>query len=512
MSDPFHDESMLDDALLVDALTAIEYMSTVPKDAISDAGNLELEPTRSELANAADVAPANSLDATAAATAQLLGEHNSKDETKETKTDMKPESLEADPLALPTDLHDISTKVEIVPATEPPKETTRSPYLHVTVTKESGLLGFGVVPVKAMCGIQVSTIQPDSSAAKAGLQVGDVLLKLNSKDVSAMPLPSIIQILQAVEPGNALHIFLFRPSIGMPMPKPLATDSLQPPAKKPKTHTPEYLVKKQVETLTKDLQTVTAEKDKLSEKNASLRKKVQQMVISADEARLKIKAEYDQKIASLTAEKTALQTTIATLQAQARLDSRAVFDTTITTDMKVQLDALQRQVTQFEELDKKRKETQKAHLQLELKLADKHRRQLLVLIVDKVSAELKSISQVKAQSSLRNNAFGSTGLPVHVKIQLELVRRIAVQRLFGLQSNLDSLGFPALTPVQVQLNENQLTEIFGKQLVCEERAGLNLVAKAPMDIHYDPTSETLSLQCKWTEQNIIREIARSIRM
>ncbi|KAF0717130.1 Aste57867_2475 [Aphanomyces stellatus] len=76
----------------------------------------------------------------------------------------------------------------------------------------------------------------------------------------------------------------------------------------------------------------------------------------------------------------------------------------------------------------------------------------------------------------------------------------------------DALGFPVLTPLQVTLGESQMAEIFGKQLMCEERAGLNLVATAPMELQYDPATEVLSLQCKWTEQNVIREIARSIRM
>ncbi|RHY94412.1 hypothetical protein DYB26_007860 [Aphanomyces astaci] len=275
-------------------------------------------------------------------------------------------------------------------------------------------------------------------------------------------------------------------------------------------------LKKQLDVLTKDLQAATADKAKLGEKNAMLRKRVQHLVISADEGKVQFKAECDRRIAALVQDNTQLQTALATAKAQARLDSRAVFDTDVTMDMKTQLEALTRQVGQFEELDKKRKETRKAHAQVELKLADKYKANLHQLLVEMITTELKTMSQMRAQSSLRTNAFGIAGtatvIPSHVKIQLELVRRVAVHRLFNVHMAADSLGFPLLSAVHVTLTDSSMSEVFGKQLMYEERPGLHLVAVAPMELQYDPTTEALLVVCKWTEQNVIRELARNIRM
>ncbi|RHY08337.1 hypothetical protein DYB25_003479 [Aphanomyces astaci] len=565
MNAPFHDDAMLDDAMLVDALDAIEYMNGISKEVpIGDNGSA----SNGDEQNIKQDPSSSAGSATTPQPTEMVFPTNVErtlEESNVASVDASDASPSASLVPVPGDPTDVApATAEFTPSpttqdnsSSPPsdlksKPTTSSPYVKVIVTKESGLLGFGVLPVKGVCGIQVSTLQPDSSAAKAGLRVGDVLLRLDDTDVSSMHMSSIIQILQAVLPGKPLHISIFRPSVAVPTTSPIYHSTLQPPsslmqravfrdpssaaapsAKKAKTTPPSSkswstmtstaslqaesaALKKQLDVLTKDLQAATADKAKLGEKNAMLRKRVQHLVISADEGKVQFKAECDRRIAALVQDNTQLQTALATAKAQARLDSRAVFDTDVTMDMKTQLEALTRQVGQFEELDKKRKETRKAHAQVELKLADKYKANLHQLLVEMITTELKTMSQMRAQSSLRTNAFGIAGtatvIPSHVKIQLELVRRGAVHRLFNVHMAADSLGFPLLSAVHVTLTDSSMSEVFGKQLMYEERPGLHLVAVAPMELQYDPTTEALLVVCKWTEQNVIRELARNIRM
>ncbi|ETV79465.1 hypothetical protein H257_07466 [Aphanomyces astaci] len=566
MNAPFHDDAMLDDAMLVDALDAIEYMNGISKEApIGDNGSA----SNGDEQNLIKQDPSSSAgSATTPQPTEMVLPTNVErtlEESNVASVDASDASPSASLVPVPGNPIDVAPgTAEFTPSpmtqdnsSSPPsdlksKPTTSSPYVKVIVTKESGLLGFGVLPVKGVCGIQVSTLQPDSSAAKAGLRVGDVLLRLDDTDVSSMHMSSIIQILQAVLPGKPLHISIFRPSVAVPTTSPIYHSTLQPPsslmqravfrdpssaaapsAKKAKTTPPSSkswstmtstaslqaesaALKKQLDVLTKELQAATADKAKLGEKNAMLRKRVQHLVISADEGKVQFKAECDRRIAALVQDNTQLQTALATAKAQARLDSRAVFDTDVTMDMKTQLEALTRQVGQFEELDKKRKETRKAHAQVEFKLADKYKANLHQLLVETITTELKTMSQMRAQSSLRTNAFGIAGtatvIPSHVKIQLELVRRVAVHRLFNVHMAADSLGFPLLSAVHVTLTDSSMSEVFGKQLMYEERPGLHLVAVAPMELQYDPTTEDLLVVCKWTEQNVIRELARNIRM
>ncbi|KAF0717131.1 Aste57867_2476 [Aphanomyces stellatus] len=409
MNAAFHDDAMLDDAMLVDALTAIEYMNGISKESISVGGTDAADRLlKHESSHPADVFLATDSPLAAPAlldlkpvlpdlTSDLVSAAAATLDTKQSVPTVgllsSSVGTAAPTTAAPTAAAatKASTKQHETKASDPSKD--KSPYMQIVVTKEGGLLGFGVLPVKGVCGIQVSTLQPDSSAAKAGLRVGDVLLKLDTTDVSNMHMPAIIQILQAVSPGKPLHISLFRPSVAVPMTTPLVqkgsaaamrsaaaatTDhhnhAHPPPAKKAKSSSSlpsgaDALLAKQVAALTKELQAATAEKDKLSEKNATLRKKVQQMVIASDEQLVKLKAECDDKVTKAAAEKAALQTTVATLQATTRLENRAVFDTTVTTDLKSAVESLQRQVLKYEETEKRRKETRKAHLQMELKLA-----------------------------------------------------------------------------------------------------------------------------------------------
>ncbi|RHY34433.1 hypothetical protein DYB32_001344 [Aphanomyces invadans] len=515
MNAPFHDDAMLDDAMLVDALNSIEYMNGITKDAAPVEGSAIMS-TEGDHQAFEDEPNSAFHAATDAPLSAVEGQTTLSRVENTDKVVSVGETSPTGPTAASTIPVSRTPVVDSSSATTPActqsmqleaastgagstqhSGSSASPYKQIVVTKESGLLGFGVLPVRGVCGVQVSTLQPDSSAAKAGLRVGDVLLKLDDTDVSNMAMPAIIQILQAVVTGKPLHISLFRPSVAVPttapisMSKPLtsalaqrgpSTDaSLAPSAKKAKTSNvgasfsnsslpgaatsfvDTATLKKQLDAMTKDLQVAMADKVKLAEKNAMLRKRVQHMVIAGDEDKVKLKAEFEQRIAALVQEKAQLQNSLATVKAQARLDSRAVFDTDVTKELKTQLEALQRQVDQFEALERKRKDVRKAHASIELKLADKCKMQLLRAIVDKVTGELKAISQLRAQSSLRTNAFGAAGTasttPSHVKVQFELIRRVSVNQLFGIHAATDPLGFPVLSQLQMTLPESRIAEV-----------------------------------------------------
>ena len=61
----------------------------------------------------------------------------------------------------------------------------------------------GFLAVQSFDGpIQVESVSPDSSAAKAGLQRGDVLLKLDGQELTSLPLTQ----LESAKPGQTVKL------------------------------------------------------------------------------------------------------------------------------------------------------------------------------------------------------------------------------------------------------------------------------------------------------------------
>jgi len=311
--------------------------------------------------------------------------------------------------------------------------------LHeLCIVKEDGKLGFGVQHLNNTFAA-VSSIQAGSSAEKAGLCVGDVLLMCNDMDLSKLHFLQIVQSLKVLPEGqriilkvsrydggyefsnaqytmNNMENFKFERENIQPqgrnqnsiyrnpnynsnliqntvqqMPNIddvnknintalinfsgghkeisfdtalLAQSSSEPPAKKPKTvmmSGMEYGYKKTIDTLTKELEKEKNEKQVLSDRNAKLRKRVQEMIIGADEVKLKLQTEFNQTKTDMLKQINQLQVQVAESKAKLRIQERIAPDATAQEGMKAQLEELKRQLDLKEELEHKKKEARRIH-------------------------------------------------------------------------------------------------------------------------------------------------------
>ncbi|OQR91733.1 hypothetical protein ACHHYP_04435 [Achlya hypogyna] len=374
-------------------------------------------------------------------------------------------------------------------------------FLDLRIIKENGILGFGVVPRRGLGGVQVSTLHPQSSADRAGLRIDDCLLLIDDKDVGAMLLNDVVDRLKAVLPGEAITLRVFRPGSSPPS---------APPAKKPRLPAPDAALKKQLDALRKELAVVTAEKTKLAERNAALRKRVQDVVIQADEKLLAATKAQAAIIERLGQDKMALAQALATLQAQVRVESRAVFDAAANAEAHAQREASATQLAQLLDADRRRKDARKSAVAVLTKLAGLHAAQLEDAIAARVAVALADIAAARAATKI--SAFGiDAGSPTFA-VAVELCRPTAVLQLLKQPLAFDANGFPALAPLRLSWPADRAAAVFGSRLVHEERAGVHLAATGPVEIKYDPTTELLEMTWKWTEHSIIREIGRSIRL
>ncbi|OQR88630.1 hypothetical protein THRCLA_10199 [Thraustotheca clavata] len=378
--------------------------------------------------------------------------------------------------------------------------------LDLLVIKENGILGFGVVPRPGGGGVQVSTLHPNSSADRAGLRINDCLVLFNNEDVASMHLNNVVERLKSVRPGEAITLGVYRPAHH---PKPIIN---LPVAKKPRVQFTEAAMKKQIDTLTKVLAVAEAEKAKLNERNATLRKRTQDMIIQSDEKLLGIKKEFELKITQLTQEKEKLARNLAALLAQERIQNRTVLDMNGNNEIKGQLEFCKAQLNEMIEAERKRKDARRQSIALQNKLINKHVVQMEKQIIQAVKTALESISKDRKES--KSNAYGINPLSLAstFSISLELCRPAAVQHLFGSNITFDVNGFPMVSSINMTWSNDRVQAVFGKQLKYEERAGVEIVATGPVEVNYDPSTELLEMKWKWSEQSLIRKIGRSIRL
>ncbi len=285
-------------------------------------------------------------------------------------TELESPKLNSTTLTPVTMLPAISVAQQTVP-TKPVPTAPASLQVNLIITKDQGILGFGVIPLQGNSGVQVSTLQPDSSAFKAGLRIGDVLVKLDTTIIRHMRMSDIVPLLQKIPQGGTVHLQVSRRQQQLPFSS-ISGVSLPPPPKKAKpsiTMSDISEMKKKMGILTKALAESDAERTKLSERNASLRKRMQEMVILADEKLLSVQATMETKIQTLRRENAILETALATLRAQDRLDSRAVFDTSVTNELKRQLEQYKGQLEELAATEKDRRESRKRHGTLQSQLA-----------------------------------------------------------------------------------------------------------------------------------------------
>ncbi|KDO28686.1 hypothetical protein SPRG_06540 [Saprolegnia parasitica CBS 223.65] len=351
--------------------------------------------------------------------------------------------------------------------------------IDLRIVKENGVLGFGVVPRRGMGGVQVSTLQPASSADRAGLRIDDCLLRIGVNDVGSMALNDVVEQLKAVRPGEAIMLRVYRPTA--------------PPTKKPRLMAPETALKKQI-----------------SERNTALRKRVQEVVIKADETVLRVTKEKDAVIARLTQEKADAAQALAALQAQMRIEARTLFDANANAEIKAQLDAAVLKVADLEDAERKRLAAKKHYLSVQGALAGKLVAELETRVVEQLQIALAGMAAARAAT--KSNAFHAATLPPTLTIAVELCRPAAVLQLLDVTSVYDVFGFPVLTPLRLTWPAARAHAVFGQRLVYEERTGVHLVASGPVETKFDPTTELLEMTWKWSEHSVLREIGRSIRL
>ena len=103
------------------------------------------------------------------------------------------------------------------PSTQSPSRSQATPPaknqddVHITVRAGRGRLGLGAIQISSELrkhlgapadrGVLIDQVRPDSPAAKAGLQVGDVIT-----DVDGAPCKTVDDIVQAMEESNVSRI------------------------------------------------------------------------------------------------------------------------------------------------------------------------------------------------------------------------------------------------------------------------------------------------------------------
>ncbi|KAI9911793.1 hypothetical protein PsorP6_009413 [Peronosclerospora sorghi] len=382
-----------------------------------------------------------------------------------------------------------------------------SEQLLVHLKKDGDPLGFSVGHDTSK-RVQVSAVHDSLSP----LRIGDTLLSVNGTNVTDQPISTVIQSLQSIPAGD-LTLKVERRRESARENDALATHVCAPgdlPAKaalKPRKRArpSQRMVDDNgqpvnVKALLADLMQERRDKAALDEKNALLRKRLQSMLIETDQVRVHANAQVEKAHQELT--KTQHQ--LATARAQLRLQERAP-DVQHTDSILHELSVCR---TQLENLTREQEEQTKvltARYKAECRLATADAKRVLAKVVEIVQTKLRQIGRKQ-----RNGTTTST-----LEIACEGVRRLTFMELFKLPhdfASYSSAAFYSLEPVsQILGNQKHVLDVFGTSLRHEERAGVFYVATAPMVASFDPTTETLKIQCQWDEEHALQQLAQSFR-
>lgn len=259
-----------------------------------------------------------------------------------------------------------------------------------------------------------------------------------------------------------------------------------------------------------ELKKERTEKMNLEEKNVALRRRLQNMLIECDEVRVKasstvalIKDQAQHEIQELTR---ALQEARARMRLQDRGPDVARTDSIV-----IDLVAARDQLNRLRRVESERSTAMTNRFNSESRQAEREALRTRDRLISMFQSQLREA----ARRHYSNTGVKSTSSQSPVVIQLEGFRRLAFAKLFSLPSSFEwyvSEEYLSPAPVRHTLQSHDgVLDVFGNSLCHEERAGLFIVASAPMTVSYDPVNEKLTVSCPWTEQNQIRELARNFR-
>ncbi|KAF1328729.1 hypothetical protein FI667_g6642, partial [Globisporangium splendens] len=278
-------------------------------------------------------------------------------------------------------------------------------------------------------------------------------------------------------------------------------------SKMEKTH------KQVVNTLVLELKKEKAEKVHLEDKNNALRKRLQKMLIECDEVRVKASTEVAAVKEKARHEVQELEKALVAARAQLRLNDRGP-NVSRTDSIVKDLVGCKAQLDRMKRIDAERTTQLTARYNMESRQAEREAHR----VREKLIVEFQQKFRQVAKRGLTNGGGGGGGGKVDnaqtVTVLYEGIRRLAFLKLFGLAHDYDhyaSSEYQSLTQIHRVLEHDEVADLFGNALSHEERTGFFIVAVAPMDVVYDPSTERLNLVCQWGEQNTIRELARNFR-
>lgn len=249
-------------------------------------------------------------------------------------------------------------------------------------------------------------------------------------------------------------------------------------AKLEKTH------KQVVNTLVLELKKERSEKAALDDKNNALRKRLQKMLIECDEVR--VRASTDVATVKETAKRQIqqLEQALSAAKAQLRLQDRG--PSVARTDSLVNdLVACKAQLDRLKRSEAERSAQLAARFSLENRLADREAHRVRENLVTLFRTQLRQVAKRSANPAPA--AATATGGKAEsgqvVTVTFDGLRRLAFLKLFGFPHDLEQFASPefySLAHIHRSLEHDEFADLFGNALAHEERAGIFVVAVAPM--------------------------------
>lgn len=244
-----------------------------------------------------------------------------------------------------------------------------------------------------------------------------------------------------------------------------------------------------MQSLLTELQHERAEKAGLEEKNASLRKRLQKMLIDADEVRVRARAEVQAVQEKARGDVEEMEKALMAARAELRLQDRAP-DIGKMSAYESELSMYRIQLERAKKAEAERTALLTVRFSTESRLAEREARRVLDAVIEEFRAQLRIVGR-KVAVDERN-----VGERVMTVVR-DGVRRMAVLKLLNLSPDVGqylSASFQSLDPLRHTVQYEQFHALFGNALHHEERAGLFYVGVAPM-----VSDSLLCMLLQWNE-------------